>query len=102
MVLAYLLAGVLVLPAALSKPEMATAMPEAGGTYLYIDRAMGPFPGTIAGVGAWFSLVFKSAFALVGLGSYLLLFVAVPEGFLAGVSLGLAVLLLAVNVVGVK
>ena len=35
---------------------MATAMPEAGGTYLYIDRAMGPLMGTIAGFGVWFSL----------------------------------------------
>ena len=51
-VLAFFLAGVVVLPAALSKAEMATAMPEAGGTYLYIDRAMGPLMGTIAGFGA--------------------------------------------------
>ena len=33
-ILAYLLAGLLVVPAALSKSEMATAMPEAGGTYI--------------------------------------------------------------------
>jgi hypothetical protein len=65
-VFAYFLAGVLVLPAALSKSEMATAMPEAGGTYLYIERAMGPLFGTIAGVGTWFSLTFKGALALVG------------------------------------
>lgn len=100
--LAYLLAGLIVLPNALSKAEMATAIPEAGGTYLYIDRAMGPLPGTIAGIGAWFSLVFKSAFALVGLGAYLLLFVSVPAEFIVFVALGLAVLLLFVNVVGVK
>mgnify|MGYP000084754196 CR=1 FL=1 len=30
-ILAYLLAGLIVLPAALSKAEMATAMPESGG-----------------------------------------------------------------------
>jgi amino acid transporter len=101
-IVAYLLAGVLVLPAALSKAEMATAMPESGGTYLYIDRAMGPRLGTISGVGAWFSLVFKSAFALVGLGAYLLLFVPIPGNRVVLVSLGLAVLLLVVNVVGVK
>jgi amino acid transporter/nucleotide-binding universal stress UspA family protein len=101
-VLAYLLAGLLVLPAALAKAEMATAMPEAGGTYLYIDRAMGPLPGTVAGVGAWFSLVFKSAFALVGLGAYLVLFVDIPAGSVTMVALGLAGLLLVVNVVGVK
>ena len=101
-VLAYLLAGLLVLPAALSKAEMATAMPESGGTYLYIDRAMGPLHGTIAGLGAWFSLVFKSAFALVGLGAYLLLFAPGLVNAVAYVSLGLAVLLVVVNVVGVK
>ncbi|MFB6302989.1 MAG: APC family permease [Haloferacaceae archaeon] len=101
-VLAYLLAGLFVLPAALSKAEMATALPEAGGTYLYIDRAMGPLPGTIAGIGAWFSLAFKSAFALVGLGAYLLVLVELPEGLLTLIGLGLGVLLLVVNVVGVK
>ncbi|GGM51187.1 hypothetical protein GCM10009006_35430 [Haloarcula argentinensis] len=47
-IVAYLLAGLIVLPAALSKSEMATAMPEAGSTYLYIDRAMGPLLGTVA------------------------------------------------------
>ena len=57
-VLAFLVAGIVVLPAALSKSEMATAMPQAGGTDLYIDRAMGPLLGTIAGFGVWFSLVF--------------------------------------------
>jgi amino acid transporter len=46
---------------------MATAMPAAGGTYLFIHRAMGPMMGTIAGFGVWFSLTFKAAFALVGL-----------------------------------
>ncbi|MDX1686381.1 MAG: amino acid permease [Candidatus Promineifilaceae bacterium] len=99
-ILAYLLAGFIVLPAALSKAEMATAMPESGGTYLYIDRAMGPRLGTIAGIGAWFSLVFKSAFALVGLGAYLLLFTdSIPT---KGVALLLALLLIGVNVLGVK
>jgi len=101
-VFVYFLAGLIVLPAALAKAEMATAMPEAGGTYLYIDRAMGPLMGTIAGVGAWFSLVFKSAFALVGLGAYVLLLVSVPESYLVLLSLGLGVVLIVVNVVGVK
>jgi amino acid transporter len=101
-ILAYFLAGAIVLPAALSKAEMATALPEAGGTYLYIDRAMGPLPGTIAGIGAWFSLVFKSAFALVGLGAYLLVVVEIPGGLLTVVGVAIAALLLAVNVVGVE
>lgn len=101
-ILAFLIAGLLVLPAAFSKAEMATAMPESGGTYLYIDRAMGPLMGTIAGLGAWFSLVFKSAFALVGLGAYFTLVLPLPAAELKLVSLGLGVLLIAINVIGVK
>ena len=98
-VLAFFLAGVVVLPAALSQSEMATAMPEAGGTYLYIDRAMGPLMGTIAGFGVWFSLVFKASFALVGLSAYLEFFVDHPE---RPVAAALAVLLIIVNLIGVR
>jgi len=98
-ILAYALAGLLVVPAALSKSEMATAMPEAGGTYIYIERGMGPLLGTIAGVGTWFSLSFKGALALVGGVPYLLLLFDLP---LKPVALGLAALLILVNVVGAK
>jgi amino acid transporter len=99
-VAAYLLAGFVVFPAALSKSEMATAMPHAGGTYLYIDRAMGPLMGTIAGFGVWFSLVFKAAFALVGLGAYLQL--VVPDAPTKTIGLVLAGALIVVNGLGVK
>ena len=97
--IAYVLAGLIALPAALSKAEMATALPEAGGTYLYIDRAMGPFMGTLSGIGVWFSLTFKSAFALVGLGAYLVLFAALPTKLVA---LALGAGLIALNIFGVK
>ena len=98
-VFAYFLAGVLVLPAALSKSEMATAMPEAGGTYLYIERAMGPLFGTIAGVGTWFSLTFKGALALVGGAPYLVLLFDLP---VTPVALTVAAVLIVLNIVGAK
>jgi len=98
-IVAYALAGLLVVPAALSKSEMATAMPEAGGTYIYIERGMGPLLGTVAGVGTWFSLSFKGALALVGGVPYLLLLLDLP---LKPVALGLAALLILVNVLGAK
>ena len=98
-ILAYLFAGILVLPAALSKAEMATAMPEAGGTYVYIERSMGPLLGTIAGVGTWFSLSFKGALALVGGVPYLLLVFELPA---RPVAIALAGLLIVVNIVGVE
>ena len=98
-IVAYALAGLLVVPAALSKSEMATAMPEAGGTYIYIERGMGPLLGTIAGVGTWFSLSFKGALARVGGVPYLLLLFDLP---LKPVALGLAAILILVNVAGAK
>ncbi|MCD4796041.1 MAG: amino acid permease [Candidatus Cloacimonetes bacterium] len=69
-VVAYLLAGILVLPSMLSKAELATAMPKSGGAYFFINRSMGAGFGTLAGISAWFSLAFKSAFALVGIGAF--------------------------------
>ena len=98
-VAAFFLAGIVVLPAALSKAEMATAMPQAGGTYLYIDRAMGPLMGTVAGFGVWFSLVFKASFALVGLSAYLEYFIPHPERPIVAL---LAVALIGVNLLGVR
>ena len=75
---AYLLTSICVLPAALSKAELATAMPTSGGTYVYLDRTFGPLTGTIAGLGVWISLLLKSAFALVGFGAYLSVLAELP------------------------
>ena len=76
--LAYLLAGIFVLPAALSKSELGTAMPVSGGSYVYIDRAFGPLASTVFGLGLWLSLLLKSAFALVGFGAYLAVLTDAP------------------------
>ena len=76
--LAYLLAGFLILPAMYSISELSTAMPKAGGTYYFLDRAMGPLMGTIGGLGSWVAVVFKSAFALVGMGAYLGIYLDLP------------------------
>ena len=51
--ISYIIASLLVLPAMLSKAELATAMPKAGGTYFFIERSMGPMMGTIGGFAAW-------------------------------------------------
>jgi len=65
-VFAFLLGGILTVPAALSAAELAAAIPESGGSYTYIQRGMGPVVGTIAGVGNWMVLNFKTALALIG------------------------------------
>ncbi len=69
--LSYLIALVIIIPAMLSKSELATAMPRAGGPYYFIDRSLGPIFGTIAGVGTWLSVLLKNTFLLIGIGYYL-------------------------------
>lgn len=76
--LAYFAAGFLILPAMYCMAELSTAMPKAGGTYYFLDRAMGPLMGTIGGLGSWIAVVFKSAFALVGMGAYMGIYLDLP------------------------
>ena len=71
--LVYVIAAVMLVPAALSIVELATAMPRAGGAYYFLDRSLGPLAGTVGGLGTWLALVLKSAFALVGMGAYVAL-----------------------------
>lgn len=66
-ILAYLLAAILVVPSVLSKAELATAMPRAGGTYFFVERSLGSIWGLFSGLAGWFSLALKSAFAVVGM-----------------------------------
>ncbi len=100
--LAFLLAGLLFIPAALSKAEMATALPEAGGDYIFIDRAFGPMVSTITGMGTWLALMLKSAFALVGLSAYLFLIVDLPASYLIYFACAVGFFLLVLNSLGVK
>ncbi len=115
-ILAFVIAAVLVVPAAVSIAEMGTAMPEAGGDYVFIERGMGPAVGTVAGLGTWLMLMLKGSLALYG-GMFYINFiyqlptweVAIPVTELAltvpGVrALGVtfAIVLIAVNLVGVK
>lgn len=97
--LAYLFAGILVLPTMFSVSELATAMPKSGGTYYFIDRSLGPMMGTIGGIGSWFALVLKSAFALIGMGAYIGIFYDLPITFVAIV---LTILFGIINVIGAK
>ena len=97
--LSYLLATICILPAALSKAELATAMPTSGGAYVYIERTFGPLIGTVAGLGLWLSLLFKTSFALIGIGAYLNIFADLPVKEVAMVLLFL-IFLLNVNGVG--
>ena len=101
-VLAFVIAAVLVLPAALAVSEMATAIPEDGGPYLYVERSMGPLLGTIAGVGTWLMLTLKSALALVGGVPYLIYVDPTLAEFVIILAVSLALFFTVVNLVSAE
>ena len=109
-ILSYLAAAFLIVPTLLSKAELSTAMPRSGGTYFFVSRSMGPMAGVVDGVSAWLAMTAKSAFALVGIGFYVLMVthgdhtVESPEimRIVRAIAVGVAVLLAMVNAVGAK
>jgi basic amino acid/polyamine antiporter, APA family len=64
---AYLLAAIPALFAALAYAILASAMPRAGGSYVYASRALTPYLGFVASFSQWFSLS-----VAIGVVSYLL------------------------------
>ncbi len=101
-IISYVIASLLVIPALLSKVELTTAMPKAGGVYFFIDRSMGPGIGTIGGFAAWFSLAFKSAFALVGIGVFaVLLNPGFTEMQMKLIAVFFCILFTIINIIGV-
>ena len=100
LILAYLIAALPMIPAMFSVIELATAMPRAGGVYYFLDRSLGPYFGTIGGIGTWLALILKVSFALVGMGAYISLFV--KDMPITPVAICIAALLGLINLVGTK
>ncbi|MCW3787336.1 amino acid permease [Plebeiibacterium sediminum] len=97
--LAYLLAGVLILPSMFSIAEISTALPKSGGAYFFLDRSLGPVMGAIGGLGTYFALMLKTAFAIIGIGAYAAIFWEVPVKMVAIV---VTLLFMILNLVGAK
>lgn len=97
--LSYIIASLISIPTILSKAELVTAMPKAGGDYFYISRSMGYAVGTVGGLSSWFSLSLKSVFALIGMAAYLELVAPIP---IKPVALVLCLFFVFLNILGVK
>ncbi len=97
--ISYILASFLAVPTMLSKAELVTAMPRAGGDYFYISRSMGFAAGVIGGASSWFSLSLKGAFALIGMAAYFELVSPIP---IKTIALCLCLFFIVLNLIGIK
>ena len=100
--LCYLIAAIPLVPAVLCKVELATAMPKAGGTYYFLDRSLGPLAGTVGGLGTWLARILKTAFALVGLGAYVSLYLEPTPIIMKSIAVGFALVFGVLNIFGAK
>lgn len=98
-ILAYFLAGIIILPSMFSAAELSTALPRAGGAYYFLDRSLGPMFGTIGGLGTYFALTLKTAFALIGIGAYGSLVFDMP---VKPVAIALTGVFVVLNIMGAK
>ena len=105
-VVSFIVGGVIAMVNALSISELGTAMPKAGGGYYYVNRALGPMFGSIAGLGDWMGLAFASAFYSIGFGQYLSTLAPIPGFlFLNDIQIGALIagaIFVAVNYIGAK
>jgi amino acid transporter/nucleotide-binding universal stress UspA family protein len=70
-IISFVVGGGIALLTALSASELGTAMPRSGGAYFYVNRALGPLFGSVAGWANWMGLAFASAFYMIGFGEYI-------------------------------
>ena len=105
-VVSFVVGGVIAMVNALSISELGTAMPKAGGGYYYVNRALGPMFGSIAGLGDWMGLAFASAFYSIGFGQYLSTLAPIPGVlFLNDIQIGALIaggIFVAINYIGAK
>ena len=98
-VLAFALCGLVAVLIAFCMSELSTGMPLSGGGYLFIVRAFGPMMGTVMGWCLWLSLIFASAFYMIGFGYYVADILSISHVWFALIMTGL---LTGLNIIGAK
>ncbi len=97
--LSFTICGFVAVLIALCMAELSTGMPYAGGGYLFVVRSFGPLVGSVMGWSLWLSLIFASAFYMIGFGHYLSDALGVSPVLIA---LGMTTLLGLLNFIGAR
>ncbi len=103
MILAYAVAGILNVPTMLAQAELVTAMPKTAGSYFVVERSLGAYIGTVAGLINWCAIGLKAAFALIGIGTIAeMLIPGAGPATLKTTAIGGALFFTAINLFSVK
>jgi basic amino acid/polyamine antiporter, APA family len=94
--------GCYALLGAISIAELATAMPQAGGFYIYSKRAFGPVAGFAVGWADWLNNCAVVAYAAVAASEYTAALIPKAVSRQASIALGLLVLFTALHWTGLR
>ena len=97
--LSFIICGTISVLIALCMTELATGMPYSGGGYLFVVRSFGPLIGSMMGWCLWLSLIFASAFYMIGFGHYLKDVFGISP---TPIALGMMLLLVLLNYIGAR
>ncbi len=105
LILVFALNGIVTLFTAMTYAELGSALPNAGGSYLWVKHAMGTLPSFVAGWMSWFASSVAAALYALGFGSYAwVLLSAYSDSFPflnsvgpTGLSVGITALFLYIN-----
>jgi basic amino acid/polyamine antiporter, APA family len=77
-VISFVVAGAVCVLIAMNVSELATAMPQEGGSYHLISRTLGPIAGAVVGPANWLGLIFAGGFYLIGFGQFMEMLTGMP------------------------
>ena len=96
------------LPVALMTAELSTALPEEGGYYIWVKRALGPFPGFMCGWLSWLYSIVDAALYPLLFATYLSKNIEVWTGhpvsnlFQLGTAIAIILIVTGINIRGIK
>ncbi len=101
-VLSFLIAGITAFLTALSSAELSSFITEAGGSYIYTQKAFGDFWGFLVGWTRTFDYIVGAGVISLGFAAYFLSFFEIPPGMMIAVAVVLPMLLMLINLRGIS
>lgn len=101
-VLSFLIAGITASLTALSSAELSSFITEAGGSYIYTQKAFGNFWGFLVGWTRSFDYIVGAAVISLGCAGYFVSFFGIPHGMMRVVAIALPMLLMLINLKGIS